>query len=257
MDAAERTSQQEWIDHAEQLIATGYSILATANVVIGPRGAGDVKVLACTLLARTMSNLRGVLALAKLELVVEARVLVRCCFENQIRIAGLQGEGDKFAERMRDEEIRSRQARGQFLFEIEESREALGEAGDRLKTYLQSLKGISPKNKSLAPKEVADQTSVRPTYMLYSQLSADAGHPTLSALNRYIVTMEESGERIRGIDAAPTTNPRELTDTLSLACMAALGVCVGANEILEGTDGGLALDALAEEYLRLSALDGA
>jgi Family of unknown function (DUF5677) len=41
------------------------------------------------LMSRTLSNFRGVFTLIENGLVVEARILVRCCFENTFWMAGL------------------------------------------------------------------------------------------------------------------------------------------------------------------------
>jgi len=50
------------------------------------------------------------------DLIVEARILVRCCYENAFWIVGLNAEGDKFAEKMLQADVKSRQARVEFIF---------------------------------------------------------------------------------------------------------------------------------------------
>lgn len=85
------------------------------NITVTDKRSGDVKVLAVLLVIRTSSNVKGVLALAAAQRVVEARILTRCCLENEIRIANLISEGDAFARKMLRHGISVRQARDQFV----------------------------------------------------------------------------------------------------------------------------------------------
>jgi hypothetical protein len=234
---------------AKKLIDAAYSILATATLKLGPKGGGEVDVLAVTLLARTAQHLKGVMMLAKAGLVVEARILTRCCFENELWIAGLEKESDKFADRMLHDEIKSRQLRGEFLFRAKGSRSTLeDDKGEKLRAWLQESKATFPNAKMLSPKEVARGGTLEDAYVFYGQLSSDSAHPSLQALNRHIVTMKESGEEIRGIDVSPLPEPAEIEDTLIIACLAMIGCCIGVNQILGGTNGGNGLEALTEEY---------
>lgn len=247
------TDIDTWIAHAEKQIAAAYNILGTAKIAIGPRGAGDVKVLAATLLARSAGNMKGVIAMARAGLVIEARTIGRCIFENEFWLAGLVTEGEAFADRMRDDEIKSRQLRAQFLMESATSRASMEEAtSDRLRRMLKETKDRWPDAAMLTPKQVAGVTPMRDAYMFYSQLSADAAHPSVQALSRHVVSLEENGERIRGIDAFPPVKAGEIEDALNLACLAMLGCCVCTNQLLEDPLRGQVLNPLADEYLRLS-----
>ena len=89
-------------------------------------------------------------------------------------------------------------------------------------------------------------------YVFYAELSADAAHPTLDALQRYFVRAREGGEVVRGIDINPPPKPREAVGTLLYACEALLGVCVGCNEMLGGTAAGAELAELVNEYQLLA-----
>jgi hypothetical protein len=57
---------------------------------------------------------------------------------------------------------------------------------------------------------------------------------------------------VGGIDVEPIVRDPELAETLEYLCMAVMGVCVGVNQILEGTKGGNALNGLADQYMALS-----
>jgi hypothetical protein len=66
-----------WTALAERLGTTGIEIFRTAEVAITPKGFSDEKVLALTLLARSVSNLKGVLVLLRAQrIVVRSRAAV-------------------------------------------------------------------------------------------------------------------------------------------------------------------------------------
>ena len=100
--------------------------------------------------------------------------------------------------------------------------------------------------KSLNPMGVALKTDLGRSYIFYKQLSSDAAHPSLDALNRHVIphTRDETG----GIDVDPVPTDDELVETLEYLCMAVMGVLVGVNHIIGGTEGGRALNGLADRY---------
>ena len=56
-------------------------ILGGAPVTVTEKRFAEPKVIAIMLMSRTLSNFRGVFTLIENGLVVEARILVRCCFD--------------------------------------------------------------------------------------------------------------------------------------------------------------------------------
>jgi hypothetical protein len=247
------TAAEDWIAFSEKLLAEGYAILGEAQIELGPKGAGDPQILACTLAARSLSHMRAVRQLCAAGLVVEARIITRNIFENSFWIAGLAEDGDAFAQRMLDDEINSRQRRGAALFSEEATRPTLDESTERkLREWLRASEARHPKPKALNPKSVAGMTDVRASYVFYSQLSADAAHPSLQALNRYIVS--EANE-IRGLDSFPFPSPSELEETANLAAMALIGALVGTAQVLDLRRP--TLHDLANEYLALAGRQAA
>jgi hypothetical protein len=232
------------------LIQTAYAIFGEAEAPITQKGASDPKVVAKMLLARTLSNFKGAVASTREGLVVEARILTRCCFENLLWVGGLATQGDEFVRAMFHDEARSRKVRGEFI--LREAYELDQKVGQRLRAQLRDINKRSPKNKSLNPKGVAEDSVLRHAYLIYSQLSADAGHPTFSSLNRYIGKFEENGETVRGIDIAPPPKEQEILQTFDWACNAMVGVCIGVNQIVEGTPTGRTLLGIADEYQALT-----
>jgi hypothetical protein len=71
-------------------------MFANAEVARTERGFADEKILALTLLARTVSNVKGALLLLDAKRIVQARTITRCAFENLYWIVGLAEEGEAF-----------------------------------------------------------------------------------------------------------------------------------------------------------------
>ena len=86
-----RTAKAIWFEFTDKLIQMAYAIFGEAEAPITEKGASDPKVVAMTLLARTLSHFKSVVALTREGMVVEARILTRCCFENLLWIGGLAG----------------------------------------------------------------------------------------------------------------------------------------------------------------------
>jgi hypothetical protein len=243
------TTKEAWLEFADKLVAIGFSILSEAQITETEKGAADPKVVAATLLIRTLSNFRGAMALAREGRVVEARVLARCCFENNFWIAELAARGDAFVREMGDDESKSRKARGEFIlsegFRLDE------EVEKRLKAQLRTAKKRSPQARFLNPKDVARGGPLAQGYIFYSQLSSDAAHPTMASLNRYIGRFEKNGETVRGFDCDPPVKEAEIAQTVDWACLALIGACVGVSQILEGTPAGQGLVKVADEWQAL------
>jgi hypothetical protein len=111
---------------------------------------------------------------------------------------------------------------------------------------LRSINKKWPDAKSLNPKDVALSGLLRDGYLIYSQLSADAAHPTVTSLHRHVGHCEKDGEGL--IDVVPAPKEEEVTMTWDWACNAMLGACVGVNEILGGTLAGQKLGQIADRY---------
>jgi Family of unknown function (DUF5677) len=191
----------------------------------------DPKILVLALLCRTISNFEGIIALAKLGLIVEARTLTRCCYESLFFIGGLIEKGDEFVSAMYQDELASIRSRANFLLETQwqENNETLEKFGKGLRERLEEMKKRWPKAKFLNPKEAAKSGVIVDAYLLYSQFSADAAHPSLRALKRHLVRHEENGEPLLGLNVKPVIKETEIADTMNLACNA-FNWCVRRHE---------------------------
>jgi hypothetical protein len=125
----------------------------------------------------------------------------------------------------------------------------------KLQAFVASLGKGQTKGKSLDPKRVAARGPLLKSYVYYAELSADAAHPTLDALQRYFRHAHEDGEPIHAIDINPPVSPEERKLTLMLVCEALLGVCIGVMEILDLKFVNDELVALMQDYQALCFTD--
>ena len=146
-----------------------------------------------------------------------------------------------------------RGAGAETLFKEEQARKAMSEESRfRMGKFVRELRRKSPKATPISPKEAISGTDIGGAYAFYQLLSSDAGHPSLTALDRHIV-VEAAGTVIEGLSLKPRIKEGEVMDTAFLTSMALLGVCIAANTSLGQTQGGERLVALKAEYLELAA----
>ena len=180
-------------------------------------------------------------------MVVDARTLVRNIFENLFYIAGLISEGDAFVQQMMEADQASRDRRGQFMLE-RPSTVIDVEVRRNLARHLKESRQQNPKPKSLDSKGVAKKGPVLDAYLIYSQLSDNSAHPSITSLNRH-VQIRDSELAMRFV---PSASVEELCDTLIWACNGMIGVCVSCTELLHETRLNADIAALAEEYGQLA-----
>jgi uncharacterized protein with von Willebrand factor type A (vWA) domain len=244
-----KMNKTSWFEVAESLVRAGYEILRSSGIKLTRHGSRDSQVVAACLVARSLSNMRAALLLMKASHIVEARTLVRCCFENSFYVAALSVQGQSFVDQMVDDEVRARQASAQFLFRDGQSREALApETEQRIQAWLRESRKQSQNPASLNPQEIAKSTSISAAYNFYRELSGDSAHPSLRSLSRYLTSNLQGLEEL---DVDPRVTDEDAIDTLDLACVALLGVCLGACEIFDGQKQPAALEVA---WQRMQAL---
>ncbi len=159
-------------------------------------------------------------------------ILARCCFENSFWVEGLIRKGDEFAQKMLHDEIKSREARGQALFDGKTTRSGLDEETERkLGEWLSEHRKLYPNAKYLNPKEVAKEAPGGDAYVLYSELF---GRLRTSVSQRAELICQEAWRyficRLRGLKVAPPPHEEEIELTLGYACLALLGTCYGVRQ---------------------------
>jgi hypothetical protein len=184
-----------------------------------------------------MSHIRGVHIMIRAGRVLEARILVRNCFENAFYAARITKEGDKFLLEFLDDDKKRRNSQGRLLYETGVP------VGDEFRQWMRDNKDFA-NSKTIDVKSTAKAGPIKQAYMFYSWLSQDA-HPTTNALSRYLETPDNSPPII---DFDPPASNEEAIDTLGLCAVGAMGVIVSVNDTL-GTK--LDWEPLADEYQAL------
>jgi predicted RNase H-like HicB family nuclease len=249
----DNSNDRQWPDFAARLIRAGYAVHQSCEIPMSESGAADVKVIALTLLCRTMSNLKGTLQLVQTKRVVEARILVRCCFENLFFVSALREKGERFLKDIFHDDMATRQLRGEFLLQIKR-RDVDATWESHLRAFLKKMnQEHGRQSKTITPKGLAHIGPVKAAYVYYTQLSADAAHPTTDSLSRYLTRTQEGDTSVREIDIEPIVKASELSDTLNWACEASLGVIVRVNEILGGTEVNSEINSAADQYIAMNS----
>jgi hypothetical protein len=230
----------EWYDFAEQLRATATRMFHHLETQIEPAS----KIYALALLGRTISNFTGAKILLEANQVLEARILVRCCWENVFYIAAIAKKGDKFIKTMKNDDAASRLARGKWLLE----NKLIDGKDNEFRAFLKSL---GKSNRSLDVKGVSGMGVIDRGYIFYAQISADAGHPTITSLNRHLVETLKWGT---ALSILPRIDSAEPIETISYACNALIGACFAAGEILGGSVEAPEVKRLGDELLRLQGI---
>ena len=241
-----------WLGCLDRIIACAVDIAETARIKLVEGDGPSPGLWAFCLLARSASTARAVVHLVGLGHVVEARMLARSIFENVLNLYRLAQDGIAFTREMFADEVYYRGAIAATLFKEEQAREAMGEeSAARMRAFIKELHQESPNATPLKPKDAISGTDVGAAYLYYQQLSFDAGHPSVTALNRHIV--EAAGNAVEGLSFKPRIKDGEVMDTAFLTATALLGVCNRANITFGGTTGGERLEGLVAEYHEIAA----
>ena len=236
----------EWAVHGDELLQLASTLYGEADLMETKYGASEPRVIAMTLLCRTVSNFRGVLAMIDQRLIVEARTLTRSCVENLIFIDKLAKDGMKFVKEIEANEYKSKEMRGQLLARWAAGRKTEQQLVKKLHGYLKSIQG-KPKG-MINVKATAQAGVLKDSYIIYSQLSSDAAHPSADSLSRYT---QRKCDGSLTILADGITDDAETLQTLEFACSMLFGVCVGVNQIIGGLPSGTKLEPLFQHFVTL------
>src|SRR5258707_7559912 len=132
-----------WYEFADRVEKTAIRMIEALDLPTSERK----QTYAVTLLARTISNFNGVMVLLNNSLVVEARMLMRCCWENVFYLTGIARQGEEFVEEMLAGDLTTRRALGERLFQ-QKLVERGNEAEDRLRQVLKTLKKAKGKSRT-------------------------------------------------------------------------------------------------------------
>jgi hypothetical protein len=105
----------------EDRLALGIDRLALALGAISGEKAAQI---GQALLCRTITNFKGAMFMVRKEAIIEARMLVRLCFENLIWVGALSSLGTSFVREMRDDEAANRRSLGELVIQLSTNSDA-------------------------------------------------------------------------------------------------------------------------------------
>jgi hypothetical protein len=230
----------DWISHAQRLTDVSQEIIAQCDNLDTTKGTKDPKVITLALLSRSLGHFKAIFHLLEKGLLVEARTLTRCIFENLFFQGGLVERGDEFVQQMVDDVAKSRRSRGSWVLDWLNEMEETSPYEEGLRETMDTLRTLYPKPRLINFAEITKNSSLKNAYLWYKQLSSDAAHPSLEALTRHI-TRQEDGSLLVSIE--PVAREKDILDTMEWACQALIGVTVCTNQIAGPTKAGERLSA--------------
>jgi hypothetical protein len=244
-------TKENWLQYSERLGQAAIAILGEADRLTVGADVKDPKVLALALLCRTLLNFKGAALMVQSDMVVEARTLTRCCYENLLWIGELAAKKESFVREMVRDEVSSQQSRGKMIMTWgEELENPLHH--ESLKARLDVLKEMHPKAKPIKFGNLGKANGIADSYMWFRHLSSDSAHPSLNSLARHL-TREPDGSIM--IAVVPDVVQKELHETLQFANQALLGVCVATCEIVGVAKAHASLASLFDEFITLATLE--
>jgi hypothetical protein len=236
------TKLEAWMAVADRLYEKGKAIFDHSGILKSREGTRDPKVVALALLARTMNNFQAAIFLLENGYVVEARALVRCCWENLFWISNLRASPEKFIAAMELDDVANRIKRAAGLSEWAKTQKQEFNFSESLEEFRKSLKEKHPDANPIQHKNAADIGGIADAYIFYRELSTDASHPSAVSLSRHITWSDDQSEfTVHGI---PISDTEEQVETVDLGCTALIGVNAAAQEIIGGAEIGEKMEAL-------------
>jgi hypothetical protein len=241
----------KWLVHAQHLAEVALEIIGQCDKIDTTKGAKDPKVIALASLSRSLCHFKAIYRLLEIGLIVEARTLTRCIFENLFVQGGLAEGGDGFIQKMVDDTAKGRQSRGTWVLGWLDEQEGQSPYEDHLRKTMDKLRALYPKPRAINFAEITNDGGLKNAYLWYKQLSSDAAHPSLEALARH-VTKQADGSLLVSVE--PAASEKDTLGTMEWACQALMGVTVGANQIAGPVKAGEKLPALCDEFIRLAGV---
>lgn len=238
------------LTHAQQLLNASIAVVGAAHIEVDSARAKNPKVVAITILCRTISNFRAAVSLVQQGQVQEARALLRLMYENLLWLAALRERGAAFVRDMIDDEAFNRKALAQRTLQVTARCGADVDRPDALKlrSIIKELERQYPKSRKLEASKTAAVGVAEMAYVEYGRFSLEAVHCSVTALGRHISTelIDETNELVVSVIAQ--TSPAEVLSTVLDACRALMGAAIAANELLGFTTGTATLTALMSEF---------
>ena len=205
----------------------------------------DVKVLTMFSALRSLSNFQSAIINLERGMIVEARIMARCLYENSFCIGALVDNPDKFIPLLHHDNIAAK--RGQAV--------ALKEGSYSLTADVEAVmdERISgDKGRHLKWKDIAEMSSLSNSYLMYKHLSDDAMHYSASSLKRYIISDKENSTW-SGYRFGPGTKD-EVIRAANFCASPTLAIMVGFLEATEDTAFDKELNLLLDRFTSITSI---
>jgi hypothetical protein len=239
------------IQYSEKLMSAAIDVVGAAKVELTQDLAHDPKIVALTILCRSISNFRAAMLLVQQRHIVEAKALGRCLYENLLWMGALRERGLDFVQDMLKDEAFNGQSLGELTLRLSKKHGADVNSLDSL-TLRSIIKDIGkkfPEPKKLSASKTAEEGVFETAYVEYARLSLDGVHCSVTALRRHLIReqiAENHTEFVVSVEAR--TSDAEILSTILHSCRALTGVAVGANEILGFTAASGQLGIMVTEF---------
>jgi hypothetical protein len=237
-----------WFTLAEDINRTAQATLTKYQ--IGPGEISGQHLFGSLLLIRTLSNFQGGLLMVERGMVVEARTLFRCCFENAFWLGALLKDGDKFIDDIMGDEVANTKSKARWVIRDPSRLEFSGpNAVSRLQARVDEMEKAWGKVSGQKLEDAAKRGSLGDAYIYYKVLSGDAAHPSISAMNRYVLRSRNS---ITGITCGPFLD--EVSGSLNCGCQAMIAAGVAVTEMFHDTEHNREFAEHAKVYASLNGI---
>jgi Family of unknown function (DUF5677) len=219
-----------WIELAAKTEALAQRLLAEAERIEQHDPRIGVKLSGLAVLCRTLKNFAAMRLLLENEMLVEARTMVRCCYENLFWIGGLVSKGRTFLEQMAADNDITSKVIGNELLAWDKAHPPNYDRQDEFEAYVEELNRM-PKAQKIGLKTEAEKAGLKEAYIVYRMLSRDAAHPSaVTTLGRHVREEEDGGLALS--DSSMWLDSTEDVDTWELGCSSLIAACDGVNELL-------------------------
>lgn len=199
---------------ADELNASAHAIMAKTKIASAQGEMDSPRVMAAMLFVRAISNFQGCILLCERGLIAEARTLARACFETTACLSAIATNGDLAIERMVESTIRGKKKRANSIMSGALDDNVDEEQRQSLRSYLQE--NAEAGKRDFPVEEMAKLGGLHALYIFYRQLSADAAHPNIEALERYFDESIADGRQT--ILWGPEVAAKQLRGTVLHAC---------------------------------------
>jgi hypothetical protein len=237
------------LDYAQRLLDAAIDVVAATHIQPNSDRARDPRVIALTLLCRSISNFRAATRLAQQEQVMEARALVRLLCENLLWLGALRERGSDFVKDIRADDRYKQKVLAQLTMKLTSKHggDVNSPGAMTLRNIIKRL-GQNPDDRPLHADAIAAVGVVELVYVDYIRFSLEAVHCSATALKRHISSerTETTDELI--VSVVPNTSPKDVLFTVVHACSALSGAAVAANEMVGFTSASDKIASLVTEF---------